>query len=618
MSVKCSEVVNYNISLGYYKLLKQMFDELIKYIKGYKSFTYEYYKKILDFQFKYGTKLTKPTEAFQNASWLNSLHIIKLTSKIPQIIQLQIENIKSFITGVEQTLKPLDDFFKEKSQIIKKCEKKYEEANDNLIKKYIDVEKVKINYLNSMNKTEDIVNKYYDHMYNEVDKTKIKEYENQMKNSINSSKKVENDYKNIIENSIKNEDIFINVINECIHDVKDTTTDVSEKMKEIILYFFVSIKNIFKLPLSELEFLLPHLTDVDEKKEMDKIMTETFNTGSNLIHIEPVKYSLKFLNLNDNQNDNLNNNDNNIANENVDNNSNRKSRDNSFKKKRIFQKFYDGIEEMSYFEDDASLKTAIEMNNNFELLDFGTMDLRAEDEKNIIKNYSNKIINNMSNNDNNLDLNETQIADIKLLLTKHDNRIIFLHKLNDYRTCGKLELKDKYYKLLGTLFSFIADEFKKENNDFHSIELVIILSQTYYITVFNNKKEYLQSTIEDNEIFKSKDFWEKYLEYAINKEIIRNKTIVNNVNDDTLETKKINNIIFAKSLSLIDNMVEFGLEKETIKEIIDPKIEQYKLADDLKTTIYTVIQNKIDVRENKEPGENDNDVSNYIMNELYG
>ena len=146
MSVKCSEVVNYNISLGYYKLLKQMFDELIKYIKGYKSFTYEYYKKILDFQFKYVTKLNKPTEAFQNASCLNSLHIIKLTSNIPKIIQLQIENIKSFINGVEQTLKPLDDFFKEKSQIIKKCEKKYEEANDNLIKKYIDVEKVKINY----------------------------------------------------------------------------------------------------------------------------------------------------------------------------------------------------------------------------------------------------------------------------------------------------------------------------------------------------------------------------------------------------------------------------------------------------------------------------------------
>ena len=615
MSVKCSEVVNYNISLGYYKLLKQMFEELIKYIKGYKSFTYEYYKKILDFQFKYGTKLTKPTEEFQNASWLNSLHIIKLTSKIPQIIQLQIENIKSFITGVEKTLKPIDDFVKDKSQIIKKCEKKYDEANDSLIKKYIDIERVKMNYLNGMNKTEDAVNKYYERMNTEIDKAKIKEYENQMKNYINSTKKIEIEYKNSIDSSIKSEDVFINVVNECIHDIKETTTDLSDKMKETVLYFFVSIKNSFKLPLSELEVLLPHLTDVDEKKEMDKIMTETFNIGSNLIHIKPTKYSLKILNLGEKENENSNN-DTNIIKENIDNILNIKGRSSNNNKKKIIQKFDDGIEETSYFEDDASLKSVIEMKNNFEYIDLGSMNLKDEEEKNLTKNYINKIINNMSNSDNKSDLDESEIIEVKLLLKKHENRIIFLHKLNDYRASGQLEIKDKDYKLLGDLFSYIIYQFRNGNNDFHSIELVIILSQTYYMTDFSNKKEYLQLLIEDNELFKSKDFWEKYLEYAINKEIIRNKNI--EINDSNSESKKMNNIVFAQALSLIDNMVDFGLEQEMIKDIIEPKMIQYKLTDNLKNTIYGVIQNKITTRKNKEQGENNNDVSNYIMNELYG
>ena len=618
MSVKCSEVVNYNISLSYYKLLKQMFEELVKYIKGYKTFTYEYYRKILDFQFKYGTKLTKPTENFQNASWINSLHIIKLSSKIPQIIHLQIENINSFITGVEKIIKPLDDFFKDKSLIIKKWEKKYEEANDNLIKKYIDVEKVKNNYLNSMNKTEDIVNKYYERICNESDKSKIKEYENQMKNYINSSKKIENDYKNTIENSIKNEAIFVNVINECIHEIKNIATDVSEKMKEVILYFFVSIKNSFKLPLSELEILLPHLTDVDEKREMDKIMTETFNTGSNLIHIKPNLYSLKILNLNEKENDNNNDNNNNIIiNEKIDNNLNNKSKNCNSKKKKIIQILDDGIEEISYFEDDATLKAIIEFKNNFEFIDLGNMDIKLEEEKNITKNYINMIIKNISNYDKNIEINNEEITEIKELLTRHENRIIFLHKLNDYRVNGQLELKSKNYKLLGNLFSYIVDQFKKDNTDFHSMELIIILSQTYFMNNFNNQKEYLQLFIEDNEVFKSKNFWEKYTEYSINKEIIRNKNIEKNGIENN-ESKKMNNIVFAQSLNLIDNMVDFGLEKEMIKEILEPKMIEYKLTDNLKYTIYGVIQNKIANRQNNEEGENNNDISNYITNELYG
>ena len=245
------------------------------------------------------------------------------------------------------------------------------------------------------------------------------------------------------------------------------------------------------------------------------------------------------------------------------------------------------------------------------------MDIKLEEEKNIAKNYINLIINNISNNGKNIDLNDEEITEIKELLTRHENRIIFLHKLNDYRVNGQLELKSKNYKLLGNLFSYIVDQFKKDNTDFHSMELIIILSQTYFMNNFNNQKEYLQLFIEDNEVFKSKNFWEKYTEYSINKEIIRNKNIEKNGIENN-ESKKMNNIVFAQSLNLIDNMVDFGLEKEMIKEILEPKMIEYKLTDNLKYTIYGVIQNKIANRQNNEEGENNNDISNYITNELYG
>lgn len=609
MSVVCSEFVNYRTCLSYYKLLKQMFEELLKYVKGYKAITSEYYNKIKEFQIKSASKLTEPSGEFKNASWLDSSHITYLTSKIPLILKLQFDNIKLFILGIEEALKPIDEFIKEKTSKIEKCEKKYDEANKELIKKYIEIEKIKINYLNSMNKTEDIVNKYYDKCNNSSDDkninnkgNKLKEYETQMKNSINSTKKIESDYLNIIDDLKKNEDVYINVTNECIKDIKDTTLDLSDKMKEIILYYFVSVKNSFKLPLCELDIILTDLSELNEKVVTEKIITDKFNKDNNFKHSIPTKYSLKILNDNDNDK-------NNVINENSDNN----SRKDSLKKKIVIHKFDDGIEELSYFEDEVSFNIVNHMNNNFKLLDLGDIKLNNEEEKICTKNYITKIINNMMMTENEIvPLSNEDISKLKSLLTRHENRIIFLHKLNDYRASGQLEIKEEDYKLIGSFFLYIIDQFKKDNKDFHSIELVIILSQTYY-TININNKEYLQNVIENEDIFKQKNFWEKYFEYVIQKEIIRNKKINTNENKEN-ENQKMNNIILAQSLSLIGNMVEFGCEQKLIKDIIEPKLIQYKLTDNLKNTIYGEIQNKIVIRQNK--GKDDNDVSNYILNDI--
>jgi hypothetical protein len=140
MSIKCSEVVNYNICLGYYRLITQMFKEELEYIRNYKAQINDYFKKVLNLQVNIGSKLGKPPDEFANATWIDFSPILKLTQLIPKIIQKQIENIKNFLDEIDKMLKTIDSFLSEKSKLIKNLQQKYDETNNGLVKKYIEVE----------------------------------------------------------------------------------------------------------------------------------------------------------------------------------------------------------------------------------------------------------------------------------------------------------------------------------------------------------------------------------------------------------------------------------------------------------------------------------------------
>ena len=159
MSIKCSEVVNFNISMGYFRLISQMVEEQLKYINGFKSLINDYFKKTLTLQLSSGIKLGNLPDEFAKSAWIDSSPILKLAQLIPKIIQKQIENIQAFIKDIEKPLIDLDDFFKNKSSEIKKYQQVYDDANNDLVKKYIDIEKTKISFLNSINKSEEIIMK---------------------------------------------------------------------------------------------------------------------------------------------------------------------------------------------------------------------------------------------------------------------------------------------------------------------------------------------------------------------------------------------------------------------------------------------------------------------------
>ena len=615
MSIKCSEVVNYNICRGYYNLTTKMLEEEVKYILEYKSILNDYFKKSLNLQLNIGTKLGIPPDEYKNAKWLDYSPIINLTQQIPKIIQKQIENNKNFMDEIEKNIKPIDNFLKEKGKLIKKYEEKYNDVNEVLIKKYIEVEKYKIPFLNSISKSEDIISKFYENKKSLEDNKnsdkkeelnllidKNKEYELQKKTIIKETKKLESEYLDVVKNSGKYEDKFLKQINESISGIKDVCLEITDKIKDIVIIFSESLRDSFKSPLDVIDKNIKELTSNNIKENMDKAMIKTFNNEQKFSNIIPVKYELRSLIIVENYESRFS----------FDSKGSKGSKGKKSKKKKKendednkgMVRFEDGFEEMTYFEDDCTLYTAQEIFNNFNLIVTNGLNIKLELDKNTTKNIISKILSNMQNYKpceiNSINkVSDEEINQLKNLLKDHSNRVIFLHKLNDYRSLCLYELQDEYYKLFGDIFNYIIDVSVKEN-DYHCVEMVIILSKTYYILMDKKNKIYIQNLILNNECFKSKNFWEELLVYSISKEVVQSVKRDNIPREDEKKIKtKNDNIIFSQLLSIIDNMFDFGVDGNLVKEIIEPKIQFYKVDDKLSKTINDVMNSKSNPKNKK-------------------
>ena len=615
MSIKCSEVVNYNICRGYYNLTTKMLEEEVKYILEYKSILNDYFKKSLNLQLNIGTKLGIPPDEYKNAKWLDYSPIINLTQQIPKIIQKQIENNKNFMDEIEKNIKHIDNFLKEKGKLIKKYEEKYNDVNEVLIKKYIEVEKYKIPFLNSISKSEDIISKFYENKKSLEDNKnsdkkeelnllidKNKEYELQKKTIIKETKKLESEYLDVVKNSGKYEDKFLKQINESISGIKDVCLEITDKIKDIVIIFSESLRDSFKSPLDVIDKNIKELTSNNIKENMGKAMIKTFNNEQKFSNIIPAKYELRSLIIVENYESRFS----------FDSKGSKGSKGKKSKKNKKendednkgMVRFEDGFEEMTYFEDDCTLYTAQEIFNNFNLIVTNGLNIKLELDKNTTKNIISKILSNMQNYKpgeiNSINkVSDEEINQLKNLLKDHSNRVIFLHKLNDYRSLCLYELQDEYYKLFGDIFNYIIDVSVKEN-DYHCVEMVIILSKTYYILMDKKNKIYIQNLILNNECFKSKNFWEELLVYSISKEVVQSVKRDNIPREDEKKIKtKNDNIIFSQLLSIIDNMFDFGVDGNLVKEIIEPKIQFYKVDDKLSKTINDVMNSKSNPKNKK-------------------
>ena len=564
----CSELENINTSINYFCFIKEVFDDYMQCINNYKVITNDYLKKLMMLQDKFKFKLTGKERDNTKYKNVNTNHIFSLTSPFSKIIDKQIENLQMFIDGINGQIENDNKVIKEKEILSNKFQLMFEEARKDLLKKYREIDKLRDIYKMNMANTEDMINKYYNKKDNNNTITK-----DQMKNMISSTKKIEKDYKNLINSTKLYEETFDSLYLSSLENFKKLSSETSNQMKDSIIDFIVLFKNNVKMQLSEIDMYLPELSDLDEVKVIENIIISSYRKNNKLIHVKPEKYKLKIFQKKNEVEEGIE------AEENLNTN--------------LMLNLEDGFEEMLLIKDEALIKTIKMMRENFELFEDGGLNLEIEEEKIKCLQLTQKIFNLENPKSQNNFPTEEEIEQLDKLLDRHHNRVVFLQQLSEFRNKGKFEISQKTFDIFDKLFNTMINTVQRDN-DFHAVKNAIIISQTYYIKgEKENDKIYLQK-IQNNEIFKSQKFWEEFLEFTINKEIVN--CVSNDVKSGNIlkenrkETEdKMSNIAFSQIIPYTYNMKEFGLDKEIIKQVVFPRMEKYKMSNELIESIKGII-----------------------------
>ena len=581
-SIKCSEFDNIKISSEFFNSLKIFSEELIKYLRSFKQISIEYMTNL---------QLLDNNNEFNPDSKIIELYNIE--NKIKEVINQNIDLMNCSMDAMETYINDFENILKVKEELINIIIDNATDLKNNLKSSYSEVNKTGNTFINSISKTENIIDNYYKnkekikfHENGLGDKLNIEEYNllkeqvkikiNDMNNSIKLTKKYEEFHKGALDASDKLYEQFIKICEEYKNKIKKEVCEISNKIKDLIFYFMVSFKSIYNQPLNLIETYINELNNLDLSIYMNKSIDAKLLYDNKLKKIEPIKYNIKAI-------------DDFCEKKNID--------ENDIKGIKILDD--ENLQKLYYISDDALMFTIKTLFNNFTLIEKRNFDIIKEENKNKTQRYIMKIIQNMNSyplniiNNNRNDLSQKEINELINLLESHDNRVIFLQKLSDFRVKGKYILSDKDFIILSQLFNIICDNIKKYS-DYHCAELIIILSQTYYTVDKKSKnKIYIQSSFKKNILFTQKDFWEKYLSYSINKEIIKLLKIESITNENEKNSKyKYSNVAYTQIMTLIDIMFEFDIDLNSIKEILEPKINEYILDNEFKTSIDEVILNR--------------------------
>ena len=596
MNSLCPVEENIYITDKYYLLLNEISEDFIKYINNYKLATNDYLKKIVLNQEKYSPKLLDNKTQLKD---VDSNHIKSLAAIIPKVVEQQIINIEFFVEGFDEKYNRFEKLLKDKSLEYLVIQNSFKDVKNELIKKYREIDKIKASFMTNINMVEDTIHKFYmkqntnnKKKTNKLNFTQIDtghdlnfiSTEEQINNSIQKTKRIEDEYKsNII--SVKDlEKNYIEATENTKEKSREVISEIGNNLKEFISDCMLYLRNSFKIPLSEIDTYLNELVDTDEYTKIDRLIKSSYKKEISLKPINTEKYTLSlFKNFFNNKNNKINNL--NISN----NNNNIKYIKNSI--------IEDELQEMDYEQEEGIFNTIKKMMENFDLLEKKNYDLELEEEKLRCKYLTLKILsfapksklfsNKISK------ISPQEVEELDKFLQKKKNRVTFIQKLSQFRTRGIFEFPEKEYYILSRLFNNIVKIIEKEE-DYESAVNIIILSQTYFI-IKNNKKEYLQKEIMDNELFKSKKFWETFVNYSINKEIeLSKKTDEKNgiKNNDKENEEKYSNIVFAQLVPITNNMIEFGLDINIVEEIILPIIKQYNIIPEFAEVVTSTINIK--------------------------
>ena len=562
MNLNCFEIENVTLSLEYFNSLKTLSSAFLDYIKQYHFLSVEFHQKLLLLNTTYKDKISEISKKIAKKK-LDFSQIFDFINSIPKILDSYIENLLFFTEEINKQINLFDD--KNIEQIVLTCETQFKGFKKELKSKVEEIDKIKQNFFNEMEKTEIITYNYYylqpkynsniPEKYRDENIYNIKEGEMDMK--ILDTKELENRYKEHINEGRKKENTFLENSKFHCENIKKFSNELMEKIKHLVLNFLMSLKNNFQLPEKEITSFLPQLIKLDKNIKLDKIMEQHFiNQKIGTFLFNPEIYKMKIF-----QRSKKNKENNDIFNEIED---------------KIVE-LEDSIDRTYLILDEISLLTIQKM-KCFQLININDLNLEEEKEKIKMNHLTIKLLSNIKKEyteKEELNITQNELDLIESLLEKRCNRIVFLHKLNKFRALGNYMVTKVLYSIISKYFIKILNFIKKDYDAFPA-KNVIVLSQTYYM-IEKEEKIYIQEDIKEHEIFKDNKFWENLFNFFMNKEIqkLRKSFDLNEEKSD--EKSHYNKLAFGQIMTICNNMLEFGYNKDDIYKFIEPKIKYYNL-----------------------------------------
>ena len=619
------ELYDLDLEIEYFNNILQISEEYLIFINSYHKLTKEYIKGLKNSQKTFEQNIKDTKNQLKNNKNINLSFFFALIDSIPTINKAFIDNLKLLLKGIEKTKVELDNFMKEKQFLLNKCLNNLNESKNDLKLKLNDVEKEKIIFFDNLSHTEKAVSEFYKNKlkienYTKDNNNLNKHNSNNLKNlfiqntnledimnkSINETKKQEKDYKSLISISKVFKKAYIELSNITYENIRSIIYELFNEIKQFIENKIILLKNCFAIPLKEIDTIL---TKLILKKENNKKALNNLLLNSNIINddqfpIDSQEYSLQVFNKN------LNNN------------------------KKPIMTLEDGLNEIYFLDNDLDFYIAKTMFSNFTYIeDEYKINFKEEEEKrktkaiisNILSNIEKKskktenVIDN-NNTNNNIDDNkelkyahENDINQLYALLDKHNNRVVFLQTISQFRTSGKYCLPKKVFDIICNCLLIIINTILRDE-DYHCAKSTIILSQTYFC-LEDNKRMYLHSLIKKHKLFYNLEFWKNTLEISIKKEIIRTQKYENlqkekkiknksdnneNENEKDINYEKYSDIVFGQIASITNSMIDFDINIKDIRSIIEPKEQLYKLNQNHINNIELIIENKLNSNDKEE------------------
>ena len=550
MNIICNETENLKKVEIYYNEIVKIKKNLIDYFTKYNDSTKEYLKNLKILQKNYSNNLKK--NEINNECDMSELY--KLTILIPSLIKEKIGAFSLLTDLLTKSINEVNNTFEENDRILKNIESDYIESKKDLENKNKLMEKLKNNFFSKAQETENLLIKYQKEKKSSKLKNNNKDMNEKIEESLNEMKRAEEEYINLLPNIQNLEDSFISSIESFKNTKKTILCSNVNLLKESIQNFIINYKNAFKMIFIEQDEELREMIELKLGEEIEKLIEKNrlINKPFRKCKIEP--YKMKLLDTH---------------------------------KEQLFScDLYKDLTS-NEIDDNDIFEIANKIYENLSLKN-PKYNIEIEKDKIITNNIANKIL-AFSNQNISLEKpTKEEINKIKTLMDSKYNREIFIQKLNEFRNHGVFIIPNENYIIIGEIINSILNRIMNDS-DYYSAKNCIILSQTFYKKK-DEQKIFLQEEIKNNPLFKNKLFWDDFILYSIQVGIT--ESISSNLNYMNGDIKQYNNIVFAQLIPLADNMIEFGLDKEVIKELINPKIEYYKLSEESKKIIMDILEPK--------------------------